>query len=275
MSSSDGKRRTYNPNNQLVTKDIIEGILRNHGIDREISNLPLWQRAFSHPSYCINGGGKRQYKVEEDEEPFEGAIPLQPLSSERLEWLGDKIIDSAVSKYLFKRYPRQDEGFLTKTRSKIVRKSSLADLSRKLGLAPYILLSDYLELDCGGRDNDNNLEDCFEAFIGAMSEEFEDDDLCRQFIVAVIERHIDMVELIRTDNNYKDILMRFYQKEYGGVTPIYQTELGEDGRPLGPPFTAWVLDPTGTRRIAKGVGKKKQMAEQEAARIALANFQRG
>jgi len=274
MSSSGDsqQKRTFNPSNILVTKDDIEEILHKYGVDKSVSKLGLWQRAFAHPSYCVNGGGKKRYqRYTPDPNEFESTgVPLQRKSYERLEWRGDKVIDNAVSAYLFKRYKRQDEGFLTKTRSKLVRKDALADLSRKIGLAKYLLIAEYLEIDSNGRDNENNLEDCFEAFVGAMIEEFDDDRLCYTFIVNVIEEHVDMAQLIMRNNNHKDTLMRYYQKNYDGVTPVYEVLIDEEtGRPAGPPFTAWVLDPTGKKRVGMGQGPKRQKAQQEAAKAAL------
>lgn len=270
-----------NPNNILITENDICDILGNYGIEdvapEDIKRLPQWQKAFAHPSYCEGGGSKKLYQqyMDENEVFPDDVVPLQKGSSERLEWVGDKVIDSCISMYLYKRYRRQDEGFLTKIRSKIVRKESLANLAKKIGLDRYLLISAYLEEEFRGRDNNSNLEDCFEAFIGAMWLEFgmERFDLYYRFLSGVIERHVDFTKFIMVNNNHKDTLMRFYQKNYQGAIPKYGVQMDpETRRPAGPPFIAWVFDPTGKRKIATSEGSKKKDAEQNAAKQALIHY---
>lgn len=290
--------RIINPKNVFITKDNVEVILRKYGVEHEVNDIKLWQQAFAHPSYCVNGGGKKRYQLqnagiingeEEDDSSTasttesadvstapvlsvqpceEGIVPLQLVSLDRLEFRGDARLGDVVTDYLMKRYKKQDEGFLTKLRSKIVRKEKLAFLSRELNLNTYLLISDYLEITANGRDNDNNLEDIFEAFIGALSYE-TDWATCYTFIVNVLQAHIDFSALIQEDNNYKDILMRHYQHKFNGATPKYEVDIDPTtGRPAGPPFTAYVMCPEGKRRFASGTGKKRQQAEQEAAKNA-------
>ncbi len=271
-----------NKQNVLVRKSDIENILSKFGVEAEINDLAIWQRSFAHASYCVNGGSKKKYqRIINNEELVtcnaekrllsEGAIPLQKISNERLEWLGDKILDSIVTKYLFERYPNEDEGFLTTTRSKLVKTESLGARAKDAGLERFILISEYLELGQNGRDNEKNLEDCFEAFIGAMSLDFDDDDRnCRTFVINMLEACVDMTELIQINNNYKDILMRYYQKNFEGKFPKYGDIPLEDGNDKKG-FHVYVTNPDGVRLVSAWGNKKKQ-AQQNAAKKALCMY---
>ena len=94
-------------------------------------------------------------------------------------------------------------------------------------LNKFIIMSKYVELECNGRNNARILEDVFEALIGAMYVEFSRKNkgcgynTVYDFIVNIIENKIDMVDLVKIDNNFKDQLMRYYQKQFNGKYPIY------------------------------------------------------
>tara|TARA_B100000674_G_scaffold470063_1_gene457508 strand:- start:309 stop:1163 length:855 start_codon:yes stop_codon:yes gene_type:complete len=264
----------HNRNNKLLDKKFINNILKNFGVKYTVKNLKIWQKAFVHKSYSINR--KKKFKNEDFSLPDDGYgyIPLQKESSECLEWLGDGIIQSVTAQYLWKRYPNQDEGFLTKTRSKLVRTDALARLARYLKLQNYVLLSTYMEEESNGRDNPKVLEDAFEAFIGAMVEdlgkdEFEGYKICYQFIIKLFERVIDFAELIKRDNNYKDKLMRYCHQRFKGMNPQYENiDITLDGK--NKIYTEIVRDIENRDNIiGKASARSKKEAQQQAAKMAL------
>ena len=183
----------HNINNKLINVKFINSIINEYiensdlkGLkvnraDLKIKDICLWQTAFTHKSYSKYAQTKKKSSSisslssssdEEDNEKI-NSVQIQNNCSERLEFLGDAVLQFVVSNYLFKRFPKQFEGFLTTTRSKIVKTLSLYTFAKNLGFQEYILISQYVEKECNGRDNMKILEDCFESFIGAMSLEFD------------------------------------------------------------------------------------------------------
>ena len=278
----------YNENNFYISKEIIQNILKIGGIDKEINNLELWQQSFIHKSYCINNDFKKHEKfygnidsINITEKKYKDILPLQEDSNEVLEWLGDGIIQAVVAIYLFNRYKTQREGFLTKIRSKLVKTETLSKLALALNFDKYLIISKHIEIICNGRKNARILEDSFEAFIGAMMNEFgalnkeEGFNICSKFIITVIEKTIDITELILNDDNFKDQLMRYYQKMYNGKFPIYEqkniiTTISDNGI-ANKKFQMFVRD-TDNNIIGEGIARSKKEAEQKAAKAALMHF---
>ena len=276
----------YNENNFYINKEIIQSILKKGNINREITNLDIWQQAFIHKSYCINNDFKKNEKffgsidsinIEENKH----ILPLQNDSNEVLEWLGDGILQSVVAIYLYKRFQTQREGFLTKIRSKLVKTESLAKLALHLNFDKYLMVSKHIEIICNGRKNSRILEDSFEAFIGAMMRDFgskneaEGFNICNTFIINIIEQKIDITELIMVDDNFKDQLMRYYQKKYSGKFPIYEqktliTSVNENGI-TNKRFHMFVRNNDNVI-IGEGIARSKKEAEQKAAKAALMHF---
>lgn len=158
----------------------LEGNLRSLGI-RPI-DLSLYERALRHRST-----GRKE-------------------SNERLEFLGDSVIATAVSRYLVERYPASDEGFLTRMRTKLVKGATQTILARKIGLGALIELS--LEAnESGKRDNDSVLEDALEAIIGAMflDRGFDDASL---WIRSLYEKYIDFSDIVQEEVSDKEKLLR-------------------------------------------------------------------
>lgn len=148
-----------NPRNKFLTVEFVEDVLKTHGLDIKVNNINIYQVAFSHKSYV------RAARDGHDESS--SCVPLQDTSNETYEYLGDTILNCVVGSYLYERYYEQNEGFLTKTRSKLVRGGSLNELSKGLKFQPWILMSNHVESE-GGRDNPRILEDLFESFIAAI-----------------------------------------------------------------------------------------------------------
>lgn len=172
---------------------------------------------------------------------------------ERLEYLGDAVFHLVITEYFYKRYDEENEGFLTRLRIRIERGDSMAELTKILELDNYIQIYD-ISL------NNHILEDVFEAFIGAFYLNFGI-KYTRTFVIALVERHKDLSELISRDDNYKDLLLRyFHQKKWG--YPIYNKEKTNFNK-----FKSSVKTPDGIAGI--GVGNSKKKAEQNASKDAL------
>jgi ribonuclease III len=272
----------WNPKNVLLELSDIDTVLSKYGITKKSKKVDMYRRAMTHKSYAKKKKATRSLLVgmddtEDTEEvveypahvvaQYKDSVPLQEISYERLEFLGDAVLGMVIAQYLWERYPDQDEGFLTRTRSDIVRKESLAQFSKKVMFNQFILLSQHVE-QITGRNNTNILEDVFEAFLGAVYLDLGI-TTCRKFIINLIEKEVDMTEIILNDKNYKDILLRFYQKccwEH----PKYTLEKTE-GPSHHRVFTMVVLDNKG-KKVGRGTAHSKKKAEQEASRRALLHF---
>ena len=148
--------------------------------------------------------------------------------NERLEFLGDSILSVVIAKYLYERYPSQNEGFLTKLRTKLVNGEALSYLSSELGFGEYIIMSRYIEDKCNGRKSTNILEDVFESFIGSLFLDFNETEIdthmnlysgigfhiCEKFIVNLIEEKVNFEDLISNNTNYKEQIFRYFQTNY-------------------------------------------------------------
>ncbi len=207
----------------------------------KISDIDLFVTAFTHRSYLNE---HHDYK--------------NP-SNERLEFLGDAVLQLLSSEFLFNKFPESPEGELTNFRSAVVCTDSLADESRRLGYGQFLLLSNGEEAT-GGRDRDYILANTFEAVLGAIYLENGLDE-CREFVnKELLYKVEDMVK----NNAYKDSKSKFQEEaqERYGVTPTYTV------------VDSWGLDHEKTFKIAvyvgkdlwgEGEGKSKQKAEQNAA----------
>lgn len=157
MSSKQLIKR-QNPCNRLITVDDVETILRNNGLDLKVKNIDVYRKAFVHRSYL-----KNNYNEELDSK----CVPLQEACNETYEFLGDTILNAVVGSYLYERFPMENEGFLTKTRTKMVRGTSLGQLAKRLGFGNWVIISQHVDSE-GGRENLRILEDLFESFIAAI-----------------------------------------------------------------------------------------------------------
>lgn len=177
---------------------------------------------------------------------------------ERLEYLGDAIFHMVITEYFYKRYDEENEGFLTRLRIRIERGDSMAELTKVLELEPYIQTY-------GITLNDHILEDVFEAFLGAFYLNFGI-KYTKIFVIKLIERHKNLSELIFYDDNYKDLLLRyFHQMKWGH--PIYEDDVNLDTKPSGK-FISVVKNPFGVK-IGRGIAMSKKKAEQLASKKAL------
>ena len=272
----------YNKKNKLIKKENIQEFLNKGGITEEISNLKVWQQAFTNKSYSNYIYKSKYYKYIDKDAPLDGALPIQKKSNETLEWLGDAFIQSIVSSYLAKRFKKQNEGFLTKIRSKLVKTESLSKIAKYLKLEEYLLISKNVEILSNGRNNAKLLEDLFESFIGAFMTDFTKKvnepyaySLCKKFIINCIQNAIDLTDLIRKDDNYKDQLMRYFQKHKDGVLPKYKMESSKTiNNKNGSVYKNFVLNvyDSSNNIIGTGSAMSKKEAEQKAAKNALQHY---
>ena len=278
----------YNFNNKLINENFITSIFNRFGMDYVPNDMSLYQHAFIHKSYCVKKLvtlGENTVLVDKPE----GALPLMEYDNERLEFLGDSILSPIVANYLYERYPEQDEGFMTKMRTKLVCGETLAKFSRELGFGEYIIVSRHIEDKCNGRNSTSILEDAFEAFIGALFQDFNSassdsvigkrhkncySDFCtgvgfqvaQELFINIVEEYIDFSELVLRDFNYKDQLLKYFQRTFH--IPVKYTEIECEGMPNERVYTMGVLDAE-DKIVTMGSGKSKKKAEQEASRNAL------
>ena len=268
----------YNLNNVLATEEDIIQILANFNVKvNKINHINIFHESFTHKSYC-----KKEIFTEDVLEASKremsnpsNLLELRDRSYERLEYFGDRVVKIIVSFYLFKRYPNQDEGFMTRLQTKIEDKTNLAEMSKEIGLSKFFIISKQIE-SMNGRNLEKIHEDVFEAFMGALfnSNGFEP---CFQLMVNLLETMIDYSEKLYKDNNYKDRLLRFYHAQKWKF-PSYCTIYFE-GPPHKRTYIMGVEKPDSSpnehfkdRCIGFGLGAAKKEGEQAAAKMALINY---
>jgi len=208
------------------------------------NNQQLFEQAFTHRSF-----------LNETKEEVE--------SNERLEFLGDSIISFVISQYLYNTYPKFDEGKLTNLRSLLVNTKSLAKIAQDLDFGKYLKLSKGEE-DSRGRQNQSLLADSFEAFLGAL---FIDQGIenTGKFILEIFT---PMIEELIKESSFKDpksLLQELVQSRKQN-SPLYKV-LQEFGPAHDRTFVMGVY--VNNELVAKGEGKSKQEAEEDAAKFAL------
>ena len=194
----------------------------------------IYQQAFLHKSLTQNN----------ELQPFE--------SNERLEFLGDAVLDSIISHYLFNKFPKQDEGYLTKLRSRLVSRQNLNNLGVKIGLQE--LIKSNLE-----RESKSIYGDALEALIGAIYLD-KGYSYAQQFVEEkLLQNHIDIEEVIQTETDFKSRVIEWCQKEKLSFD-FKITEQEENNEKL---YTAELL----VKKELKGKGSAytKKKAEQLAA----------
>lgn len=179
-------------------------------------------------------------------------------NNERLEYLGDAVLSTIVAEYLFKKYPTQKEGFLTKMRSKIVKRKTLNDIADKMGLD--IILSKYSM----GRLSSSMKGNALEALVGAIYIEFGYQRTKKYIVKHVLQKYLDIHTLETLDDNYKSQLLEWGQK-YGKSVEFkllnkYKSEKRDK-------FKIGVYIEGKEKSIAEDYNKKS--AEQKAASEAL------
>jgi len=183
------------------------------------------------------------------------------LSNERLEFLGDAILDAVVAHYLFKLFPLRDEGFLTQMRSKIVNRQQLNSLSHRLGLDDYIFTNH--DLSHTKSINGNALE----ALIGALFLDKGFGFAEKVIINRILKTHFDLDELQNKDFNFKSKLLEWGQKEKHVINFILK---GESGKGMNKQYLVEIL--IDREKISEGSDFSIKGAEQIAAEKAIAQL---
>ncbi len=203
-------------------------------VRRVFKNRKLLEEALTHKSYAIEKGSKA--------------------FNERLEFLGDSILAAIVAHYLFKRYPDEDEGKLSKLKSQLVARPSLVVWAREIKLGQYLWMSDGEEAT-GGRDRESLLANAFEALLGAL---FLDGGfpVAQRFIVRLVSKKKRIIE-----TDYKSKLQEIIQNRYK-LPPAY-TLREQKGPDHNKTFVMHVF--VRRRLLGIGEGRSKKEAEQAAA----------
>jgi ribonuclease-3 len=179
------------------------------------------------------------------------------VSNERLEFLGDAVLELVVSTHIYHHNPSYNEGLLSHRRSQIVQTKTLAEAAKSLRLNELLIMSRGEEKS-GGRNNESILADCFEAVIGAIYLESGLNAADKFIHDHLLNRHIEVID-------YKSELQEKWQKQHH-LAPKYKL-LKTAGPDHKKDFTVGVY--LKSKLIASGVGRSKQKAEAEAAKQAL------
>ena len=242
----------YNSLNVKITLSEVQSILSKYGLPTNIDNIALYERAFVHRSYTKRPAFENiQQNITILERPSD-CMPLSSKSNERLEFLGDGVLECVTKYLLYRRFPKADEGFMTEKKIAIVKNEAIGKIALEMGLHKWLIISKHAE-EKKIRTNLKKLGCLFESFIGALFLDFnktvvKDDEnwfqnmfvtgpgfqMAQKFIENVFEKHIDWIALIQNDDNYKNILQVKIQKEFK-VTPHYLQIINdpEDGYKMG------------------------------------------
>jgi len=228
----------YNPLNTEITLSEVQSILTRYGLPGIVNNLELYKRAFVHRSYTKRPQLENmQQNITIVERPAD-CMPLKTKSNERLEFLGDGILELVTKYYLYRRFPKENEGFMTEKKIAIVKNEAIGKIALEMRINKWLILSRHAE-EKKIRTNLKKLGCLFESFLGALFLDFnkisiKDEDgwfknvfvagpgfqMAQKFVENIFERHIDWISLIQNDDNYKNILQVKIQKEFK-VTPHY------------------------------------------------------
>lgn len=214
-------------------------------ISIKFSDISILNQAFVHPSLANE---KEKFHQE---------------NNQRLEFLGDAVLELAISEYLYRNYDFLTEGQMTKVRAFTVCESSLANIARQLALNEYLILSKGEE-NTGGREKASILADTFEALIGAIYID-KGYKIAYDFIIKNLEEIIKKAVNGKCGFDYKTDLQELLQK-FGDEKIIYNviSESGPDHDKLFQVEVVWK-----DKILGKGGGKSKKQAEQMAAKAAL------
>ena len=228
----------YNCNNNEITSAIVQELLSKYGIFTKPFNMELYKRAFIHKSYTKRPKLENSIANIVISDKPENCLPLKTKSNERLEFLGDGVLELITKYYLYKRFPKAEEGFMTEKKIALVKNEHIGKLALEMGLNKYFIISRHAE-DKNIRNNLKKLGCLFEAFIGAIFLDFnrisiKDEygwfenvfncgpglQMAQIFVENVFEKHVDWTNLINNDDNYKNKLQVIIQKEFK-ITPDY------------------------------------------------------
>ena len=152
------------------------------------------------------------------------SVTKRSYNNERLEYLGDSVLSTIVAEYLYKKYPGKNEGFLTKMRSKIVKRKTLNKVAESMGID--MILTKYTQ----GKMSYSMLGNAFEAMVGALYIEYGYEKTRDYVISKILMKYLDMHELESNDDNYKSQLLEWGQKENRLVSYKLVSKFKQDKR---------------------------------------------
>lgn len=228
----------FNPNNKEITLNDVQCILSQHGIHAKVNNIELYKRAFVHRSYTKRPDLENQANQIQIAPKPANCMSLKTKSNERLEFVGDGVLELITKYYLYRRFPKADEGFMTEKKIALVKNEQIGRLAYEMRLHKWLIMSRHAE-EKKTRVNLKKLGCLFEAFLGALFLDFNKIEvrdekgwfdnvfvcgpgfqMAQIFVENVFEKHVDFVKLVETDDNYKNILQVMIQKEFK-TTPQY------------------------------------------------------
>ena len=228
----------YNDKNIEITLNDIQSILKKYGVNYTIHNIELFKRAFIHKSYCKRPMLENKASdITIVDKPYD-CLPLKTKSNERLEFIGDGILECITKYYLYRRFPKAEEGFMTEKKIALVKNEHIGKLAYEMRLHKWYIISKHAE-EKNTRTNMKKLGCLFEAFLGALFLDvnklsINDEDkwfnnifvtgpgfqMAQIFVENIFEKHVDWTELIKNDDNFKNKLQVIIQKEFK-ITPEY------------------------------------------------------
>lgn len=241
----------YNPYNKEITLNDVQCILTKYGVPGKVHNLNLYKRAFVHKSYVKRPALENETNNVTLVEKPNDCLTLKTKSNERLEFLGDGVLECITKYYLYKRFPKENEGFMTEKKIALVKNEHIGRLAYEMGLNKWYIISKNAE-EKKTRTNLKKLGCLFEAFLGALFLDFNKIDvkdenkwfenvfstgpgfqMAQIFVESILEKHVNWFKLIRDDDNYKNILQVKIQKAFK-TTPRYLViDETEDGYETG------------------------------------------
>ena len=278
----------FNKHNKLMDKNKVQNILKKYGVYQNINNLELYQEAMTHESYTI---GKIKEVCARDNVKVvknpDGCVLLQDKSYERLEFLGDAVIENIIVSYLYKRFPDSNEGFLSTMKTNLVNRITLGQLAKVIGLHEYLIIGKTLDDLQGAREEDKILCDIFEAFIAAIYLDFNQDkhgflksfmsgagyQVAELFLINLVEdesSYIDMTKYILDDHNYKNKIIKLLKRIYK-YHPLYKVTKVDVQQGVNQ-ITIELINPNTKEVISIGKGNNQKKAEQDASKNALIRF---
>jgi ribonuclease-3 len=282
----NGFLNPFNKVNKLITKNAVQNILKKYGVFQNINNLELYQDAMVHESYTINKikdiCSRDNVKVVKNPD---GCVLLRERSYERLEFLGDAVIENIIVSYLYRRYPDQREGFLSSIKMNLVNRITLGHLAKVIGLQEYLVIGRTLDDLHNAREEDKILCDIFEAFMAAIYLDFNNDkhgflssfmsgagyQVAELFLINLIEdeaSQLDITTFILDDQNYKNKIIKLVKRLHKFVPSfkITKNDISRSGETI---ITVQLFNSNTKEVISEGKGQNVKKAEQDASKNAL------
>ena len=261
----------FNNENTEITLNDVQSILNRYGVKAPVHNIELYKRAFIHSSYTKRAQHENTANNITIMPRPDDCLPLKTKSNERLEFIGDGVLELITKYYLYRRFPKADEGFMTEKKIALVKNEHIGKLAYDMHINKWLIISKYAE-EKKIRTNLKKLGCLFEAFIGALLLDFNkisvtDEEgwfknvfvtgpgfqMAQIFVENVFETHVDWTKIINTDDNFKNMLQVKIQKEFK-TTPDYLeiSHTAEQGYEMG--VYLCLVKPIHQMKIEESVG---------------------